>query len=523
MAEALKSCIAAGQALPAPGRSVSAVAGAIPHQADHFPLQAIVRHAGSHVGVVVLHLYKGQTQALGILGGHIIRVQVAGSDGGFHIKQMLEMGDLLGIILQGLHVLQVTDVLAGKNIAAFGETEAGLLLRPAGQNALQRPFHPQGKGHIAPGAAGGILLPFQHPAEGIVAAGLDLPVMEQKAVGNAPQFVQGLGVFEKNGRVRQVGAGHDQHIQVVPKQQVMQRRIGQHHAQTAVFAEVVQPRLPLLQQHNGPAKAGENLLLRFRQAADAPDTVHIPAHEGKGLFIPLLSPAQLSDQGLLITAAGQMHPAQALDRNDLPFFQRFPCQLYAVAGTFVPGLVQIEHPWAAIGAAIRLGMVAPVLNIMVLPLTIRAHGEAGHGGLGPVIGDVFNDRKTGAAIGTVDEGIAVAPVPGVTQFPQAVLTDADVRRDQGVAEFLPLALTDLEAFVAPKFRRIAGFHALDHGQNGGLLRQQRHKALQRRALPFQLQRHAGGGIFYVAAETAAAHQLMDEGPEAHALHNAADF
>ena len=98
----------------------------------------------------MLHLYKGQTQALGILGGHIIRVQVTGDQGRFNIKQMLEMGDLLGIILQGLHILQIANVLAGKNIASLGQAEAGLLLRPAGQNALQRPFHSQGEGYIAP-------------------------------------------------------------------------------------------------------------------------------------------------------------------------------------------------------------------------------------------------------------------------------------------------------------------------------------------------------------------------------------
>ena len=66
-------------------------------------------------------------------------------------------------------------------------------------------------------------------------------------------------------------------------------------------------------------------------------------------------------------------------------------------------------------------------------------------------------------------------------------------------------------------------HALNHGQHRGLLRQQRHKTFQRRALPFQLQLHAGGGVFYVAAEAAAAHQLMHKRPEAHTLHNAADF
>ena len=50
--------------------------------------------------------------------GHIVRVQVAGGQCGLHVKQVLEMGDLLGIIFQRLHIFQIADMLALEHIAA---------------------------------------------------------------------------------------------------------------------------------------------------------------------------------------------------------------------------------------------------------------------------------------------------------------------------------------------------------------------------------------------------------------------
>ena len=46
------------QALPAPYGSVRPEAGAVPCQADHFTRQGVICHAGSEMGMVVLHLKK---------------------------------------------------------------------------------------------------------------------------------------------------------------------------------------------------------------------------------------------------------------------------------------------------------------------------------------------------------------------------------------------------------------------------------------------------------------------------------
>jgi len=65
---------------------------------------------------------------------------------------------------------------------------------------------------------------------------------------------------------------------------------------------------------------------------------------------------------------------------------------------------------AAVWTGIGLGMEPPVKGIIILSLTYRAHGEFSHGGLGPVIGDIFNNGIPGAAIGAVDKRVFIPPV-----------------------------------------------------------------------------------------------------------------
>ena len=50
-----------------------------------------------------------------------------------------------------------------------------------------------------------------------------------------------------------------------------------------------------------------------------------------------------------------------------------------------------------------------------------------------------------------------------------------------------------------------------------------HKAPQRLPLPLQLQLHAGGGIFHRAIKSMLLHIAVEEGPEAHPLHDAANM
>ena len=65
----------------------------------------------------------------------------------------------------------------------------------------------------------------------------------------------------------------------------------------------------------------------------------------------------------------------------------------------------------------------------VFTSTVRAHGEACHRGLRPIIGDVLDDCEARSAVGAVDEGIMVAAVMGVEEFAQAIRADGDIRRN----------------------------------------------------------------------------------------------
>ena len=81
---------------------------------------AVIRQAGRQVGVVVLHFDQGQVLAggalLGVAGGQVIGVQVAGEDFGLDAEQALEMGNPFFEGVQGLVVFHVADVVAEEGV-----------------------------------------------------------------------------------------------------------------------------------------------------------------------------------------------------------------------------------------------------------------------------------------------------------------------------------------------------------------------------------------------------------------------
>ena len=218
-----------------------------------------------------------------------------------------------------------------------------------------------------------------------------------------------------------------------------------------------------------------------------------------------------------------MDAAEALDRHDLSGLQGLAGKLDRVAGDAVSVRVQIEDLRPADRAAVRLGVIAAVLNVVVLPVAVRAHGEGAHGGLRPVVGDILDDGKARAAVGAVDERIAVAPVRGIQQLAQAVVTDADIRGNEGVAQRLALTRQDLEIRKVLELFGIACLDLLDHGELRRVFGQLGDKALERPPLPFQLQLHAGGGVPYVSPQPTLPHIFVDKGPETDALHDAANM
>ena len=113
-----------------------------------------------------------------------------------------------------------------------------------------------------------------------------------------------------------------------------------------------------------------------------------------------------------------------------------------------PGAIEQAQAGAAGRAANGLGVVAAVVGGLVLALAVGAHREPGHGGVGPVVGDVAHDGEARPAVGAVDERVPVTPVGGVEQLAQAVGAGGRVGRDQGPALAGGVAGRDLKAAPA---------------------------------------------------------------------------
>ncbi len=97
-------------------------------------------------------------------------------------------------------------------------------------------------------------------------------------------------------------------------------------------------------------------------------------------------------------------------------------------------------------------MKAAVQRVFIFTLAIGTHQKGVHGGPVPVIGNIFNNGETRAAIGAVGEGVTETPVRWVKYLSPAVGAGGQVGGDHLVLACLSHAWPDLES------------HITDHGQ-----------------------------------------------------------
>ena len=202
--------------------------------------------------------------------------------------------------------------------------------------------------------------------------------MQQETVGDAAQFFQCFIVAVHHWSVGKVGARHNEHIYIIAEEQIVQRGIRQHNADRAVLTYMLQPLLLLSQQDDGAAETAKYLFFVLRDEANFSRAFNIAAHDRKGLFIALLAAAQLTDNRSIIAAAGKVNTAETLDGNDLSGFNTLPSKLYRVALYRAAIGVQKGDLRTAVRAAVWLGMVAAILDIVILPVTVRAHRKSAH-------------------------------------------------------------------------------------------------------------------------------------------------
>ena len=152
---------------------------------------------------------------------------------------------------------------------AARDAEGALELRPARQQRRRLDGQREARGHVAARAAQHQRLgtqPAQRAHHRVVGARLDRAVVDEEQVGDAAQPRHRVVVAVGDRLVGDVAAGHHQRLAHVGQQQVVQRRVGQHHP------EVRRARRHRLGHAARRAGAG-----RSRSAARGPAAVPPPA------------------------------------------------------------------------------------------------------------------------------------------------------------------------------------------------------------------------------------------------------
>ena len=220
--------------------------------------------------------------------------------------------------------------------------------------------------------------------------------------------------------VGDVAARQHERLAASASEQVVQRRVGQHHAELARRAA----RPP--RRRGAPARRGASTIgrARPRRAAPRPSVVELDElarrgdvgrHQRERLVLAVLARAQRARPPLVVGAAREVVAAEALDRDDRAVAQQRGGRRDRVAGAGHASADQ-RAPRPARRAGVRLGVEAAVARVVVLGPAGGAHREARHRRQRPVVGDAAHDREARPAVRAVDERVAVAAVGRVEEL-----------------------------------------------------------------------------------------------------------
>lgn len=205
-----------------------------------------------------------------------------------------------------------------------------------------------------------------------------------------------------------------------------------------------------VQQHNGTNTASQQVALNtidMTQTLGVGKTAH---HNGKWFVAAAFATAQFAHRLFVGGVACQVESAQALDGDDAAAGQ----QLGAAVDDRIAGLARgadsrrcVDGRWhhaairltprnvrSALKAGIGLRMKAPVERVSILCGAGGAHRKVIHRRGRSVIGQRADDGKARPAVGAVDKRIVIAPIGGVEQLTQAIVTGGDIgRNERGVS------------------------------------------------------------------------------------------
>ena len=183
-------------------------------------------------------------------------------------------------------------------------------------------------------------------------------------------------------------------------------------------------------------------------------------------------------------------------------------------------LIPQAEPRPAHRAGIRLRMEAAVERVVILGPARRAHHEAAHRGVRPVVGHRVDDAEPRTAVRAVGEGIAIAPIGRVANLGQAIVAGCDVGHHQRASR---RPSSSLSRMVKPRYGTASSHTGsrLWTTARGGQSRSEPQEAgLEGRPRAFELREHALRGVGHPPVEGELGGEAVDEGPETDPLHRA---
>ena len=312
----------------------------------------------------------------------------------------------------------------------------------------------------------------------------------------------------------------------IGEQQVLQRRVGQHHAELgAARRDRRRDRgvRSARRDHDRPLAPGEQRLLGRPEVDERPRRRDVRGHQRERAVLAVLARAQRRDRGLVVGAAGEVEAADALDGEDPPGAQRERRRAHRVAAgatgrpsrsTRATAGPHSGHAfgWAwkrrSRGSSYSARQAAHIANAAIV-----------------VSGRSYGTPRTivnrGPQFGAVDERVAVAAVGGVEELFEAGVAHRAVGRHERVRRPAAGALEDAEAGRAAA-RDALVRDRLDRRERRRLARQALEEALDRRRVALDLEHDAALVVADEAVEPERLGEAEDVRPEPDALDRAVD-
>ena len=271
-----------------------------------------------------------------------------------------------------------------------------------------------------------------------------MPVVPKPGVGDATKALEGVVVVRDDRLAGEVAARHDQYLRTgrisgQAEQQMMHRRVGDHHADVGMGRG---DRVRQSQQWSGAlAKQHDRSPIVLQESAfgvvGVGEQVHsreVGHHHRERFVAPILAFAQGGDRDIIGRVAGQVVAAETLHGDDRACPEQAPGFGHrGIAGELGLGRPMHGQDRSAVRAGHGLRVEPSVGRIGVLDGAGRAKRQIRHGRHRAVVGQIHDDGEARSAVGAADERVPVPPVGRIGQFGSAGRAGRHVRRDESAS------------------------------------------------------------------------------------------